>query len=381
MRIKHGLISCDSHGQLDRDAFTTRMSKAKWAGRIPEVVELEHKGKLVERWVVDGKPWMREVVNCPAAMPGRGAQRYPDRWEDVPRKVYDPVERLEAIDEDGVDGEVLFPNTPFGTGAFSENGEAEFELACVRAYNEALGEWRQFSEQYIPLMMIPYMSPIEVVVAEVGRASEIGCRGVAMQAEPAGIKGSHPLADPFWDPFWEVCQDLGLPINWHAGGGGKLWVPHWEGYTRAQHHTVFTGRIPAGAGQAVAYLLFCGILDRFPRLKFALAETGTGWMAYVLEACDHEWERRHLWTEGVLTRPSELFRQHIYTSFWFEQSGIELRDYIGVDNIMWESDYPHITSTYPRSREHVERTVSGVPPAEREKLLYKNALRLYGLAD
>ena len=377
MRIKHGLISCDSHGQLDRDAFTIRMSKSRWGDRIPEVREVEYQGKVVERWVVDGKPWLREVVNCPAAMDNKD-NRYPDRWEDVPRKVYDPVERAKALDEDGVDAEALFPNTPFGNNAFSQ-GDAAYELACVQAYNDALGEWRQVSDRYIPLMLVPYLSPIEDVILTVERGVKAGHRGVTMQAEPGTIEGAHALNDPYWDPFWAACQELDLPISWHAGGGGNLWVPHWSGYTRSQFHTVFTGRIPAGVAQCVPYLLFSGILDRFPRLKFTMAETGTGWMAYVLEACDLEWEKLHLWSEGIETRPSDTFRRQIYTSFWFERSGVELRDFIGVDNIMWESDYPHITSTYPHSREHVERAVAGVPQEERVKLLYRNAMRLYGL--
>ena len=126
-------------------------------------------------------------------------------------------------------------------------------------------------------------------------------------------------------------------------------------------------------------LMLSGILDRYPRLKWACAETGMGWMAYVLEACDHEWERHHLWTEGILTRPSEAFRRQIYVDFWFERSGIELRHFIGIDNIMWESDYPHITSSYPRSKEIVARITAGVPEDEKKLFLYQNAMRLYSL--
>jgi predicted TIM-barrel fold metal-dependent hydrolase len=126
--------------------------------------------------------------------------------------------------------------------------------------------------------------------------------------------------------------------------------------------------------------MFSGILDRYPRLKWASAETGAGWMAYVLEACDHEWERNHLWTEGILTRPSDAFRRQIFVDFWFERSGIELRHKIGLGNIMWESDYPHITSTYPKSREHIARTTDHLPENERNQLLYGNAMKLYKLA-
>lgn len=374
MDVKFGLISCDSHGQLERDAFTDRMSKSQWGDRIPQVVEMQHNGKTVDRWVVDGVPWMREIVNCPSAMPGKD-NRYPDRWDDVPSKVYNPYERLKALDEDRVDAEVLFPNTPFGNAAFSRQ-DREYELACVQAYNDALGAWTDVSDRFIPLALLPSMGSLDDAMRSVRRAVDHGHRGITLQGN------AQRLLDPEWSPLWEFCQEAEIPVNFHAGigvGGGGPRQPDWEGYTMSQRHTASTGRIPSGASQGVAFLFFSGILDRFPRLKVVTAETATGWMVYVIEACDYEWERRHLWTEGVLSRPSDVLRRQVTTSFWFERSGIELRDFIGVDNIVWESDFPHITSTYPRSWEYVERTVEGVPEDERRKLLFENALRLYKL--
>jgi predicted TIM-barrel fold metal-dependent hydrolase len=141
---------------------------------------------------------------------------------------------------------------------------------------------------------------------------------------------------------------------------------------------------PAGGfsnqAQFIPNLIFSGVLDRYPRLRWVCAETGIGWVNYMLEACDHEWERRHLWTQGIVTRPSELFKRQIHVDFWYETAGIELRHVIGLDNIMWESDYPHSTSTYPESWQFVERTLKGVPQEERNQLLYGNAMRIYNLA-
>ena len=100
------------------------------------------------------------------------------------------------------------------------------------------------------------------------------------------------------------------------------------------------------------------------------AETGLGWVSSVLEACDNEWEKRHLWTEGIASRPSDLFRRQIYVDFWFESVGIQLREYIGVDNILWESDFPHITSTYPNSWDAVEHSLAGVPAVSGRKCYF-----------
>jgi predicted TIM-barrel fold metal-dependent hydrolase len=385
MEVKYGLISCDSHAQLDRDAWTNRMSEAKWADRIPQVAEIREEGfeHPVERWMVNGKVQGDSVCNCPAAMEG-GVERgyYPQRWEEVPRKVYDPLERLKALDEDGVDGEVLYPNNPVQSFAFLQ-ADAEFELACIQAYNDAIAEWRQVSDRYVPLALIPYLSDIKTIVSEVERTVKKGHRGVIMLAEPGISKdGLKRFNDPFWEPLWSACQDLGVPIHWHGSAGlaTHLALPRWKGFSRNQSHTVSTSRLCATPAQLIPNLILSGVLDRYPHLNWVCAETGLGWVHYVLEACDHEWERRHLWTEGILTRPSELFRRQIYVDFWYEKAGIELRHLVGVDKIMWESDYPHIASTYPKSWKFVEWTMDGVGEEERKKLLYDNAVRLYGLS-
>jgi predicted TIM-barrel fold metal-dependent hydrolase len=378
MEIKYGLISSDSHGQLGKDAYTSRMSKAKWGDRIPHIIELKEEkfDYPVERWVVNGEIQKGNVCNCPTAMQSRS---YPQRWEDVPLEVYDPAKRLNALDRDRVDAEVLFPNGPGGTFLF---GDQEFELACVRAYNDALAEYRQTSERFIPLAVIPYLSPMDTIVAEVERAVGIGHNGVNIVADPSvAVKGLSDLSDPFWAPLWEACQQLGVGIHLHASAGlaGKLSLPQWKGYTRRQSHTVSTLRNFCTATQMIPFLIFSGLLDRFPRLNWVFAETGLGWVSSVLEACDGEWERRHLWTEGIPTRPSELFRRQMFVDFWFETVGIQVRDFIGVDNILWESDFPHITSTYPNSWSAVEHSLAGVPQADRERLLFRNAARLYKL--
>jgi predicted TIM-barrel fold metal-dependent hydrolase len=381
VEIKYGLISSDSHGQLGKDAYTSRMSRTRWGDRIPHVIEIEEEGfdQPVERWIVDGEIQRGNVCNCPAAMPTKGY--YPQRWEEVPLEVYDPAGRLKALDRDRVDAEVLFPNGPGCTFLY---GDPEFERACVRAYNDALAEYRQVSERFIPLAVIPYLSPIETIVAEVAHAVTAGYGGINMLADPsASVEGQKHLADPFWYPLWQACQELKVGVHLHASAGlaGKLSLPRWKGYTRRQAHTVSTLRNFCTATQLIPFLIFSGVLERFPRLNWVFAETGLGWVSSVLEACDNEWERRQLWREGIVTRPSELFRRQVYVDFWFETVGIELRDFIGIDNILWESDFPHITSTYPNSWSAVEHSLGGVSDEHREKILYRNAARLYHLGS
>jgi predicted TIM-barrel fold metal-dependent hydrolase len=387
MEIKYGLISCDSHAQPAKDAFTSRMSKAKWGEAIPHLMETTDTAHMavaadrpVERWVVNGQVvGNRGVCNCPTVMDDPMRKTFPQRWEEVPTHVYEPQARLGALDSDGVDAEVLFPNDPVQSGTFFQ-GDAAFELDCVRAYNDCLAAWREVSERYVPLAIIPYMSGIDTTVAEVQRAMHKGHRGIVMLAEPSqSLAGLKHFNDPYWDPLWAACQELDVPVHWHAGAGLRISMPRWKGYTRNQEQAMGPSGSFSMQAQFIPNLIFSGVLDRYPRLKWVCAETGLGWVNYILEGCDHEWERRHLWTEGIATRPSELFRRQVYVDFWYETAGLQQRNLIGLENIMWESDYPHSTSTYPESWSFVKRTLQGVPEDEQKQLLYRNAMRVYHL--
>jgi uncharacterized protein len=377
MEIKYGLISADSHAAFDRDDFTRRMSAAKWKNRIPRVVEVEENGRHVHRWTVyDGPAYRESVCNCPALM-GDPFPTYPERWEEVPRTAYDPRERLKALDTDGVDAEVLFPNPPGGN--YFEFGDAAFELDVVRVYNDALAEWARSSDRYLPVAILPYLSDPKTIAAEIERAVSIGHRGVNVLGQMP--KSLPHLTDPRWDPLWSVCQELGVPIHFHGSAGLRAGasVRKWSGYSPRQAHSASTATSAVTPAQIIPQLIFSGMTERFPSLKCVFAEAGIGGLNYVLAACDHEWECRHLWSEGIATRPSETVRRQMYVNFWFETEGIKLRHQIGIDNIMWESDFPHVASFYPRSWESIERVVNGVPPEDRRKLLYENAVCLYGI--
>jgi len=235
MEIKYGLISCDSHAQPDKDAFTSRMSQAKWGDAIPHLAETTDKAHMavafdrpVQRWVVNGQVvGNRGVVNCPTVMADPMRKYFPQHWDEVPSYVYNPADRLGALDQDGVDGEVLFPNDPVQSATFFQ-GNAAFELDCVRAYNDAIAAWREMSERYVPLAVMPYMSGIEVTVSEVQRAVQKGHRGVVMLVEPSqSLEGLKHFNDPYWDPLWAACQELDVPIHWHASGGLRLSMPRW----------------------------------------------------------------------------------------------------------------------------------------------------------
>ncbi|HEY8692889.1 MAG TPA: amidohydrolase family protein [Chloroflexota bacterium] len=377
MELKYGLISADSHVAFGRDDFLSRMSQSKWGDRIPHLVSQERAGARVDVWAIYGQPisgQSGQVCNCPALM-GDPFPRWPATWDEVPSRAYDPQERLKALDGDRVDAEVLFPNPP--GGSYYDFGDADFEIEAVRAYNDILSEWARLSDRYWPLAALPWLQPPDVIAREVERAVEGGHRGVNLMGKMP--KGLPHLADPCWDPIWGVCQELGAPIHFHGSAGltAGLSIKNWDGYTERQAHSASTSTSAVAPAQIIPHLIFSGVTERFPDLKIVFAEAGIGGLNYAIAACDHEWEARHLWTEGITTRPSEIVRRQMFVNFWFEAEGIKLRHDIGVDNLMWESDFPHVASYYPKSWAAVEHVLEGVSAGDREKLLYENALRLY----
>jgi predicted TIM-barrel fold metal-dependent hydrolase len=405
MKIQFGVISSDSHGQLQKDAFTSRMSKAKFGDRIPQLVETTDKAnmsdpmdRVVERWRINGTfVEKRGVSNCAAYMNDPMRATFPQRWEEVPRGVYDPVERLKVLATDGIDGEVLYPNPPIQNATFFQS-DAEFELACVQAYNNAMyEEWYQVSKNFIPIALTPYLGGLEGTIAEVKRVAKMGYKGILIVAEPSEVVGKTrgwdassqwgldvdnlnyrlaAFADPHWWPFWETCQDLDMPVHWHANAGLSFGTTVWKGYARPQAWVATAPSSWSAMSQFMPNLVFSGVLDRFPKLKWVLAESGIGWFNYTLESLDHEWERRELWKHGVKNRPSERLKEQVYLSSWFEAEGVRAVQ-IDKAHLMWQSDFPHNPSTYPISQTVIGQSFKDIAKDVRERILYKNVLKLY----
>ena len=225
MEIKFGLISADSHAAFHRDDFTSRMSASKWGDRIPHVASREENGQRVDGWSINGKPPRGDVCNCPAVM-GDPFPTWPKVWEEVPALAFDPIERLKALDIDGVDAEVLFPNPP--GGSYYEYADPDFELACVQTYNDVLADWRRASDRYLPLAIMAYLSEPKVIAREIERAVGNGHRGVNVAGKMP--KGLPHLASPHWHPVWDVCQELNVPIHFHGSANldtavsAKTWM-------------------------------------------------------------------------------------------------------------------------------------------------------------
>jgi predicted TIM-barrel fold metal-dependent hydrolase len=373
--LKYGLISVDDHVVEHPRVWEERLSKAKWGERVPHVEQSDG----VECWVVDGSSFpLTGRGSVGALLADRAAS--PTRWSEVPPQAYVPSERLGAMDADGVDVSVLYPTVAGMAGeTFGQLQDPELELACVQAYNDwLLEEWASASPRFIPQCLVP-LAPVDAVVAEIRRAVAKGHRGVIFPATPMLLRELPHINELSYDPIWAACEELGVPVCFHSGSSSRLEFPQYPELSPALQAALSVVNRPLAAISVFSNVLYSHILVRHPGLKVVFAESSLGWGAYELELADHEFERQRLHQEPGEIRPSELFRRQCYLTGCFDRAGIDLRAYIGVDNILWETNFPQASSPWPSSWDAIETSFQGVPEEERSRLLVRNAQQLYGL--
>ena len=374
MTDKNLFISVDEHVQEHPEVWTKRLSQSKWGERTPHV---ERNANGVERWVVDGrKAALTGIADCGAAMADR--TKNPQRWSDVPTSVYDPKERLKAMDGAGIEYAVLYP-TVAGVGGqiFGHIEDSEFELACVQAYNDwLLEEWAGVSRRFIPQCITP-LFPVDAVVREIRRCVANGHRGVIYPSIPMELRVVPHINDATYDPIWSTCQELAVPICFHAGASSKIQIPAYEGYLPATAAAIQAITRPASSVSVLVNLLISKILMRFPNLKIVLAESGLGWGAYLLEYTDFQATGDQLPQNGYDLMPSELFKRQCYLVGWYDKASLRVRRYIGTENILWSSQFPQATSTWPNTKEALAKSFGGVDESDKRKILWENAAQLY----
>ena len=187
------------------------------------------------------------------------------------------------------------------------------------------------------------------------------------------------INEPDYDPVWATCQELEVPVCFHAGSSAQIQFPAYPGLSSGLAAALAALTRPVSSVMVVANFLYSRILLRYPDLKVVFAETSLSWGAYELETADHQFERQRLYLEGYDLKPSEMFRRQCYLTGWYDRSAIEAREYLGVDNILWGTNFPQATSTWPTSRDYIARSFQGVPQNERARMLWGNAAKLYKL--
>src|SRR5437667_11004708 len=364
------ILSSDSHVFEPPDLWTTRIDAA-FRDRAPRMQRTDGADQLVVEadQVISGIGLISNAgarFEAPETMSGR------ERVEDGPRGGYDPVQHLRDMEVDGVAGEVLYPSQGL---FYFRVADTALMSAIFRAYNDWLAEFCKTDASRLKGIAMINLDDVQDGIRELERAARQGLAGAMITEYPL----EHRRYDqPGSEPFWAAAQALGMPLSLHTatrrqgkirGAGDKTLRDASSRATKAFYPAL-----------SMCDLIFSGVFERYPRLTLAIVEFELSWAPHVLSAMDYTYRERHeeafyRFKDGMT--PSDFFRRNVVLSFQEDALGIRLRDAIGVDNLMWGSDYPHSESTFPQSRKILAAILAGVPDDEQAKIAGATAARVY----
>jgi predicted TIM-barrel fold metal-dependent hydrolase len=363
-------ISADSHVVEAPEVF--QGLEARFGEDAPKIVRHEEYGDTL---VVPGQPIRPNFgvgrygiaglyANDPATI-----QRIRQGYDGVRPGVLDPVKRIEDQELDGVDAEVLYPSLLF---AIYRMKNPKVVAATFRNYNDWLANYcSQSPGRLFPLACIP-LHDIDEGTEELERAAKLGHRGGCIPCVPPEDR---PYSDPAYEKFWNKAEELNMPLLMHVftTAATNHGLPNWGpimNYALA----------PAGMAEVMGDIICGGVCARHPNLKFVPTEWEVGWVGHFLQRLDWALHREPSGAaEEVTELPSEYFRRNFLMTFEDDVIGVMTRDFIGVRNLMWGSDYPHHDSIFPRSQEVLNTIFEGVSEEDRYRITVANCCELYDL--
>jgi hypothetical protein len=346
-------------------------------------------GILGDAWVYEGHVIYvhKRFVAIPLdATPGGDISKFdrtrmlmtPLTYDDMRPACFDPVARTAEFKANWVDGSLPFPTFPRFCGqTFLEGEDKDLSLACVEAYNNwMVEEWcGDEGSVNIPLCILPLWD-VDLCVKELRRNAARGVHAVAFSEMPVHL-GLPSIHTGYWDPLFQAADETRTTLCMHIGSSSKM--------------PSASPDAPAGAGNMLAFnmsmasladFIFGGIMHRFPGLRIAYSEGQIGWIPYALERADTTWEQHNTWThakEKCPNLPSSYYYGRVFGCFTSDQHGLDSIEKVGVDNVCFETDYPHTDTTWPFTKEHIEKMVIGMDPELIYKVLRGNAINMLSL--
>jgi uncharacterized protein len=376
MERKYQVFSGDGHTEVPAEMWTPRVP-AKYRDLAPRLVIKEDGTTAWRMAEFERENWGNLVgeLSYDETVPGCWTYTFPD---GTPRPgTGDGAQRLRDQDADGIDAEVLFPpvhGPKFLRSMIDKDKDAY--LSFIKAYNDwlALDYCSVAPDRLVGNALLPETC-VDDAVAEMERTRAMGLRGVYLGMFPNG--GLHAMPED--DRFWAASLDLDVRLAPHGVMGGpypanELGVPEdprYRAFTLGAEHLCV---------KSIVQLIVNGVLDRFPDLLFYFGETNAGWLPYTLSMMDEFYSRWYHYCDVALRQmPSEYIRQNFMFNFIDDRMAVRSRYYIGLDILVFGTDFPHSVGTYPNTREIMADLFEGVPEAERRQMTVENICRFYGM--
>jgi len=289
------------------------------------------------------------------------------------RRPADPELRIKDMERDGVDAEVMFGIL----GAATRLADHEAAPEMFRIYNDWLVDFcRHHPDRQVGLACLPY-GDIDAAVAEAYRVAKRGLRGLELSCSWE----MEPMWHPMWEPLWRAVNEVNLPLHFHTFPSLPQSVRDRQtGLTRRAAFFTSVAGFQMNLVNILAAVIGAGVLERYPNIRISFGESGIGWIPYALDRMDFEWEDRFR-DLGLQMRPSEYWRRQCKATFQFDPIGTKLIDDIGVETLMWGSDYPHPDGVWPQSSKYIAEQFGHLPPAVVSKITCENAGKFYGLIN
>jgi predicted TIM-barrel fold metal-dependent hydrolase len=365
------MISSDSHLIEPPDLWVTRLDPAL-RDRGPRVM---HDGGD-QWWSTGGK---RGLSFAGGAQTGDRFTKPKElrvgaTFDQVRPGGYLPDAHLADSESDGVVGAVLYPTQ--GLILYTQ-ADPELLSACCRAYNDWLADFCSYAPQRLKGVAMVNLDDIDEAVGEMRRARSIGLVGALI---PTAVAADRPYTSPEYEPIWASAVELGMPLSLHLGANrvGSGGYESDLGRIRESYFAVCEQSVKV----SLADMIFSGVFDRHPDLRVGSIEHELGWIPFFLDRLDYTYTQRHgnarYYRYRTADRPSDFFRRNVFCSFQDDDLGIRERHTIGIEGLMWGSDYPHTESTFPKSQQIMAQRLRDVAAAEQRMITGGNAARLYG---
>ena len=386
------IISIDDHVIEPADVWQSRLP-AKYRDVGPRVIQERGKmqfvggvfsyepsdeGELCDWWLYEDKRVPQTRLSAAAGFSREEVKVTGITYEEMRDGCYDPVARLADMDMNHTEAQMSFPSFPRFCGqTFMEAEDKELSDLCVKAYNDwMVEEWCAGSDGRLIPLTIVQLWDAELAAAEIHRNAERGVRAVCFSEIPPYLNLPSIHTD-YWEPFFRACEETGTVINMHIGSSSKMPSTSTDAPAAVGSTLTF-----GNAMSSMADWLFSGWLDRLPTLKLAYSEGQIGWIPYILERADNVWEENRAWGgfgDKVPEPPSTYYYRQIYGCFFDDVYGLDNLEKVGVNNICFETDYPHSDSTWPHSKETAEKLMGHLPEDVIYKLMRGNSIEMLGL--
>jgi predicted TIM-barrel fold metal-dependent hydrolase len=371
------IVDCDTHITEAPDLFTSR-APAKYKDKVPHVRRVAG----VDRWFVGDRNFGSLGGNVIRADNNKllGRLAFPTMEEGHPG-AYQVKARLQAMDDMGVHAQICYQNSGVTqAGSLMALGDNDLALTIIKLYNDASAERQKESgNRLFTLGHLPLWDKKEME-AEARRCIDMDIKGFVLPDTPERVKVPSFL-DDYWTPLLEMCADRAVPINFHLNAAIDPNMLCWEGFAFEQKLAVVATMFSIGNAATLGNWMVSGRLDRHPKLKIGLIESGMGWVPFAIEALEHQFDEMLPSKSKMLQRrPWDYFRDQFWVTYWFEKVGpMKLLETLGVDKVLFETDFPHPTSLYPGVQDHIMETLGGYSQDVRKKVLETNAVKLYNL--